>query len=124
MGLRAVLLWLVFGIVVLMSARLLLQACGLRAGLGGGIEFCASESPGAPVSELERGRQLQAERDSLAIELARRELACMTQAAPRVTPLALPERTALAPQQTAEVPPLPEDRWHARDLSLLEGCWV
>lgn len=118
------LLWLVFGVVVVICARLLLQACGVRAGPLDGVEFCARDGSGAWVSEVERGRRLQAEADGLAAELARRNLACTAQVLPRPSPLALPERAAIAPQQTAELPPLPEDRWRARDLSVLEGCWI
>jgi hypothetical protein len=121
---RTPLLWIIFAILVVASGILLLRGCGLFPALG--WDFCPRES--APyLREVERGAELQAEAAALKREVASHQLTCLAEAAREMPPLTLPEQAGPAqPQQTATKAPvdLPVDRWQARDLGVLEGCWV
>lgn len=102
-------------------AALVTPACGLN----GWVEFCPDPAPSGPRAAVaaEAARRADLEREIAALE---RRLATLP-ACPVPVPVETPPQTpAETPPQRAETPPEPDidpDRWRARDLGVMEGCW-
>lgn len=129
----SLILWCTFAGVVGAVAILLVRACAVTLPLSWAADFCPS-LPSTLSTELHRQNELLRELATLRRQLANNERACASVPKPPPPPLVLPQQaSAPRPQQTAQLKPpppppkpadLPKDRWDAKDLSVLEGCWT
>ncbi|MFI4999464.1 MAG: hypothetical protein ACHQK9_06255 [Reyranellales bacterium] len=108
----ALMLWAVFGTVVIGIGFVLLRACGLPLPLA--PDFCPAAPP-TLSAEAERGATLARLVGQLERELAERNLACASIPPPLPPPLELPTHAGrLVPQQTAQLKPPPEPTFEER----------
>ena len=108
----------VFGALILLvlsvvQAAALLPSCGLRLGSFGHVDFCRDPAPAGPSPELAAELERRA-----ALEDRLRDLERSLAGLGACPPPALP-----APEPEPEPDQLDAERWHNRDISLLEGCW-
>ncbi|HTR87526.1 MAG TPA: hypothetical protein VMI56_23785 [Reyranella sp.] len=96
-------LWPVLAALLIAVGWLLLRGCGIAwpGDLDHGFLYCRPGSE-ALASEVERGRDLDAQAHQLEMKLIQGQTTCLAN----------------------RPPPLPKDRWNDKDLSVLAGCWT